>query len=134
MKIFYTAQVYWLSFTWLLENISRKTSVAIIFDIGENCLQNLTRTSNRGEQPTYNVSTEVEKIKSLRKRKILSVKTEMIIIQIGTLCQSSEMPLGQSSANRVNLRNLRASQENLKLLRDVFITAADIDPFRKCSR
>ena len=97
-------------------------------------MPDLTTTSNRGEQSTYNVSTEIEKIKSLRKRKILSVKTEMIIIQIGTLCQSSRMTLRQSSANRVNLRNLRSSPENLKLLRDAFMTAADIDPFRKFSR
>ena len=97
-------------------------------------MPDLTTTSNRREQSTYNVSTEIEKIKSLRKRKILSVKTEMIIIQIGTLCQSSRMTLRQSSANRVNLRNLRSSPENLKLLRDAFMTAADIDPFRKFSR
>ena len=93
-------------------------------------MQDLRTTSNRGEQPTYNVSTEIEKIKSLRKRKILSFKTEMIIVQ----CQSSRMTFRQSSANRVNLRNLRSSPENVKLLRDAFMTAADIDPFRKCSR
>ena len=97
-------------------------------------MPDLTTTSNRGEQSTYNVSTEIEKIKSLRKRKILSVKTEMIIIQIGTLCQSSRMTLRQSSANRLTLKNLRSSPENLKLLRDAFMTAADIDPFRKFSR
>ena len=93
-------------------------------------MQNVTTTSNRGEKQTYNVSTEIEKIKSLRKRKVQSVKTEMIVIH----CQSSQMTLGQSSANRVKLRNLRSSPENLKLLRDAFMTAADIDPFRKCSR
>ena len=93
-------------------------------------MQDVTTTSNRGEKQTFNVSTEIEKIKSLRKRKVQSVKTEMIVIH----CQSSQMRLRQSSANRVKLRNLRSSPENLKLLRDAFMTAANIDPFRKCSR